>query len=120
MMMMELEGKKDALKALVKSMMMMIAKGGGDHEMLEGDIQEKIEGGVEQPVEAKAEEQAMKAAGVEDEMPEEAKAVEGDDELKEAVKQAFAKRKVHPGGVKKVAYSMMAPNKPAKMKKIKK
>lgn len=119
-MMMELEGKKSALQALVKSMMEMIAKGGGDEEMVEGDIQDKLEDAGEQPVEKKAEEQALKAVGAGGDMPEEAKAVDGDMELKEAVRAAFAKRKVHPAGVKRVAFADLQPNKPAKMKKIKK
>lgn len=119
-MMMELEGKKSALQALVKSMMAMIAKGGGDEEMLEGDIGEGVENGIEQPVEKKAKEQALKAAGMQDDMPEEAKGLDDDSELQQAVKAAFAKRRVDPSAVKKVSFGMMASNKPAKMKKIKK
>lgn len=113
-------GKMEALMALIKDMNKMIAKGGGDEEMLEGDIAGSVEGGM-QPVQKKAEEKEMMADGMAGE-PEEAKAIAdmGDDELKEAVKAAFAKRKPDGVAVKKVSFKMMEPNKVAKMKKVKK
>ena len=113
-------GKMEALMSLIKDMNKMIAKGSGDEEMLEGDIAESASPGM-QPVQKKAMEKEMMAEGIAGE-PEEAKAVAdmGDDELKEAVKQAFAKRKPDAAAVKKVSYQMMQPNKVAKMKKVKK